>query len=341
MVKILWLTIKHVDSAGKNANIRSHFDNWYLDLAKYCDINFRIRDITQKSARSFFDTHINSSLSSSVASVPQIIRDTKSNVRFYPAIRLDNVNQKYDWLITDFSYAFLTEDWDKIKIPKAMIIEDSNSGLPSIQMEKAVNQKFDIVFCRYKREFYKYQKEYLKKFHDIKWLPWSVGLDMFKDYGLEKKYDVTMTGFHNIPFYHYRDMVFDEIGDKEYFTELKHYGYTKKKESVYGVDYAKFLNQSKISCTGGMVYNRPVMKFYEIPASRCLLASNTFEELEELGFKDGENMVVYNYRNIDKQMKNLLADNAMRQEITDNGYNFIRKYHSGEVRAQQFIKELK
>jgi spore maturation protein CgeB len=82
------------------------------------------------------------------------------------------------------------------------------------------------------------------------------------------------------------------------------------------------------------------MKFFEIPAVRTLLFSNMFDDLKDLGFKDGENMVAADIGNIDKQLRNLLADDVMIKEITENGYNFIRKNHTNEIRAKQFVEDL-
>lgn len=329
-MKILLLTLNE-----EKMTIRSHYINWHKDLSKFSELNIRERSIGETTfwnwgKRMLKNPH----------NLRTVMRD-KSSRMLYPLIKIDDVNNKFDWVITDFSYAFFTEEWDKIKIPKAMILEDCCDGLPHLQVKKAVDNKFDVLFCRYKREFFKYQKEYADKFADVKWLPHSVNTDMFKDYNLEKKYDVTMTGYHFPPIYYYRDMIFDVIEDKEYFTELKHKGYNKRNGGIYGDDYAKFLNQSKISITCGMIYNRPVMKFFEIPATRTLLMSNYFPELNELGFKDGENMIaIRDIEKVDKQIRDVLNDDDMRKEITDNGYDFIRKNHSGEVRAKQFIEQL-
>jgi hypothetical protein len=322
-MKILLLTI------NQDKSVLAHFNYWYEALGKVCDLTVRKRDFISLPKAIKNPNNI----------VP-FIRDTKKRT-MSPLIKLENVNNNYDVVITDHSYAFYTEEWNKIKIPKIMIIEDSSNGPINKQIRASIKCKFDVLFCRYRQEFFKYQKSYADKFAAVRWLPHAVNLDVFKDYGLEKKYDVTMTGYHFPPYYHWRDLMFDEIEDKEYFTELRHLGYNKEtKGSVNGVEFAKFLNQSKISISCGLIFNRLVMKFFEIPAVRTLLFSNMFDDMRDLGFKDGENMVVADIGNIDKQLRNLLADNDMIKEISNNGYEFITKNHSNEIRAKQFIEDL-
>jgi hypothetical protein len=321
-MKILLLTINQDNSVLK------HFNYWYESLGKVCDLTIIKRDFL----------HLPAAINNP-NKVPPFIRDTKKRT-MYPLIKLSQVNNNYDVVITDHSYAFYTEDWNKITIPKIMIIEDSANGPIDKQIKASIDCKFDILLCRYRQEFFKYHKKYIDKFANIRWFPHAYNTDVFKDYGLDKKYDVTMTGYHFPPHYYWRDLMFDEIEDKEYFTTLKHYGYQITKDTVTGEEYARFLNQSKISITCGLIFNRVVMKFFEIPAVRTLLFSNMFDDLKDLGFKDGENMVAADIGNIDKQLRNLLADDVMIKEITENGYNFIRKNHTNEIRAKQFVEDL-
>lgn len=322
-MKILLLTI------NQDKSVLAHFNYWYEALGKVCDLKIIKRDFVSLPA----------AINNPQKIVP-FIRDTKKRT-MYPLIKLENVNNNFDVVICDHSYAFYTEDWHKIKIPKVMLIEDSSGGPVDKVVRKSIECKFDLLLCRYRQEFFKYHKTKVDKFAKIKWFPHAYNTEVFKDYGLEKKYDVTMTGYHFPPYYYYRDLIFDEIEDKDYFKELKHVGYDKEtKGSVNGVDFAKFLNQSKISISCGLIFNRAVMKFFEIPAVKTLLFSNMFDDLKDLGFKDGENMVVADIGNIDKQLRNLLADEDMIKEISENGYNFIREKHTNEIRAKQFIKEL-
>jgi hypothetical protein len=63
----------------------------------------------------------------------------------YPLIKLSQVNNKYDVVITDHSYAFYTEDWNKIKIPKIMIIEDSANGPIDKQIKASLI--VNLMYC--------------------------------------------------------------------------------------------------------------------------------------------------------------------------------------------------
>lgn len=315
-MKILYLTI------DRTKMIVSHFENWHKDLSSIADVDFVIRNIGKHKTGRW----ANLSMARKI-DTPSLLHDVDVS--------------KYDWIITDSNFGFVTENWNDIKIPKAMIIEDCHSpGNIDNQMELATRQKIDIIFYRYKEAFLTYQKKHLNKF-DCRWLPFSVNLEMFKDYGLDKNYDVTMTGWHFPSHYPYRHRAFKLLKDKEYFTEIK-----RPSENItiknfpFDSDYAQILNQSKISITGGSIYKQSMMKYFEYPACRCLLVSNWFRDLEELGFRDGVNMVVTDYDRLDEQIKILLADDDRRKELTDNGYKFIRSYHSGQVRAKQLLLQL-
>jgi hypothetical protein len=60
----------------------------------------------------------------------------KQKRALHPAIRLDIVNNNYDFLITDFPYMFFTEPYSKIKIPKICIVEDTGMRLILIILKR-------------------------------------------------------------------------------------------------------------------------------------------------------------------------------------------------------------
>lgn len=254
---------------------------------------------------------------------------------------LDDIHKKYDVIITDADYAFVHENWNDIKAIKAVIIEDAHKeGNCSKQVYWMNKNKIDVVFYKYKKFIYNHIE--CKVPHKI-WLPHSIDVNLFKDYKEDKKYNVLMAGWHFKKIYPYRHKAYELLKNKKYFTEIKRPG-----ECVAGninnkwpikEDYAKVLNQSKICITGGSIFNFPVMKYFEIPASRSCLVSNWFDELGDLGFIANENIIIADYDNLDYQMKKLLDGDW--EKIAENGYKLIREKHSTIIRAKEMIKCLK
>jgi hypothetical protein len=252
------------------------------------------------------------------------------------------LNADYDWIVSDADFAYVHEDWESVKTPTAIIIEDdAPDGNTKMQMEWARKNKVDVVFHRYKRLLKHYSG------FNFQYLPHSIDIDFFKDYGLWKKYDVLMVGWHFESHYPYRHRAYELLKDKPYFTEIERPGespvgkeHENKDKWPIGLDYAKVLNKAKICVTGGLIYDRPVMKYLETAAAKSLIVSNWFDELGDLGFKDGENMVVADYENLDKQMRYLL-ENDRWKPIAERGYEMVRKRHNTTVRAKEMVECLK
>ncbi len=318
-MKILYLTI------DRSNMVVTHFEGWHKDIAEAADVDFIRKPIQGYTAGRWAKLVMTGELQCEEVILPF----------------LEKTGKTYDWIVTDSNFGFINERWNDIKIPKAMIIEDVHPGNSTLQMEWAMKQKWDILFYRYKQGFHTYQNEYLDKF-DCRWLPHSVDTDMFKDYKQPKSRDVIMIGWHFEEHYPYRQRAFEILKDKEYFTDIQ-----RPNEDVNGTkdwpintDFAMVLNESKITITGGLKHNYPVMKFLEIPACKSLLFSNYFADLKGMGFKPDVNMIEMNLDDLESQTEKLLADDDFRNEITNNGYNFVRENHTGQTRAKQLLEEL-
>ena len=317
-MNILYLTI------DRSNMVVSHFENWQKGLSKEVDVTFIKKPIHPYKTGQF-------------------LRETVTGQIPYQKVllsHLTNIDNKYDWIITDSSMAYWNEDWDEIKIPKAMIIEDAWGANIELELQKAVQAKYDILFYKTKEAFHKLQKKYLDIF-DCRWLPHSVNLDMFKDYGLEKTRDAIVTGALNPVFYPVRYNMTQTLKDEDYFEIIPR----PRDDGIkpgwpVNEDYAKVLNESKIVYACGAKHNCLYMKHLEVQACRSLLISNYYSDLEEQGFKHNENMIVADMKNLKKQARKLLVDDGFIEEITNNGYNFVRKNHSCEVRVKQLLGEL-
>lgn len=110
-------------------------------------------------------------------------------------------------------------------------------------------------------------------------------------------------------------------------------------EKITGLDYYKYLNKYLCSFTCCSNKNTPyiINKFFEIPASGCLLLAYdeyVKEELKELGFVDNINYISCDKSNlIDKINFIINPENIDKiNEIRKNGYELVINNHTQENR---------
>lgn len=259
-------------------------------------------------------------------------------------LKVDNIllkhlakDSKYDFIFCDAFFAYLSEEWRKIKIPKAIFIEDVHRGVPKAQIAIAKEHGIPTIFYRFNFAFHKFHKSAKRDFRCI-WLPHSANIGRFKDYG-EKTIDVLHVGVCPEGPYPWRYGAVQLLKEKPYFELVQRPIEPGKRDKKWPIDddYAKLLSSAKICITGGSVFNAPVQKYPEIPASGALLMSNWFPDLGLLGFVDGENMVAYDLENIVKRVEDLLADDKKRIAIATAGAELVRTRHNSKIRAKQFI----
>lgn len=107
-------------------------------------------------------------------------------------------------------------------------------------------------------------------------------------------------------------------------------------------DYKTRLNNSKIGISlRGNGYDS--VRYYETPANMCALFT------EDVGskividneFKDGEHCIFIDSNNAVDKIKYYLNNEKELKDITINGYNHCKKYHSSTYRAQTMINHIK
>ena len=98
--------------------------------------------------------------------------------------------------------------------------------------------------------------------------------------------------------------------------------------------------------TDNGTYNCLNMKFTEVLSCGTLLLSNKPEDFDDVGFKEGEHLVIYKDLNdMQDKINYYLKHDNEREEIAKNGMEFVRKNHSNDVRIKEMTdiiqKELK
>ena len=238
----------------------------------------------------------------------------------------------YDYIICDAMFLWMFEDWDNIHIQTAIIIEDQHGKVPERQIQHAIKYSHTVIH-RYK--FNKFHTDLSKKVKTI-WLPHSVNINNFKDYGLRKEYGVLSTGLlANI--YKTRSAVADSLKDREYFKRIERPLDYKKEQWPIQDGYSKELNKAWMSVCCSSILQYPVMKFFEIPASGSILYSDYLPELKELGFVPDKNMIQVNLNNIQGQVETLLKDEKRMQKVSAAGFKLIHDRHTNDIRAQELL----
>ena len=250
---------------------------------------------------------------------------------------IDNSNE-FDCVIISQAFAFL-EDWNKFDVPVFMLFEDQHVNA-RYQLKMAIDNDW-IVLHRYQlKDFNNDLNGLLKK---SIWFPHSVNIDIFKDYGLSKQYNLLQTGAI-YPIYKIRNTV------KSYFERNPYKGYryiprpndfTGGRKWPVGVDYAKELNKAWFVLCCGAEVEYSVMKFFEIPSCASVIYSNYFDELGDLGFIPDKNMVVIDISNITGQIESLLQDKDNLRQIIKNGQDLIISNYTTKIQAKNMIELLR
>lgn len=319
-MKILWLTI------DRSNRVASHIFTGLQNAVKIqsdVQVDFIIRKLNKIAGR-FCHQAVN------------------GTIKLDRVLRKKILSRKYDVIFTDAIFAFMTEDWKSIKIPKAVLMEDQHGNMVSKYIGKACNDfDFNMFFVRYKNPTKRFHQYLYKK--KVIWLPHSIDPTIFKDYELQKEIGVLSVGNMNERTYPIRNKIHRELQKESYYKNIRRPGEKMDPKGYWpvGVDYAKLINKSKISSSSTSIYNYPVLKFFEIPACRTVLISDYIPELEELGFIPDKNMIrVGKNSNIKKIVESYMENNKKIKSISNEGYKLIHSRHTSDIRAKEFIKSI-
>lgn len=192
--------------------------------------------------------------------------------------------------------------------------------------------KYDIFFHRQGE-----QANYLKEigfFTPAYLLPFSVDTNVYRNLNLEKEYDVVVPATIRPDVYPNRNKVNSMV---------KRMGLrclTGKK--VWHNKYIQVINQSKIAVISTNVFNSPNMKFTEFTSCGAFVLTDKPADWDELGFKDGEHLVLYtSIEDLKDKIKYFLKNDKERKQIAYNGMEFVRKTHNNTVRVKQFTDIIK
>ncbi len=182
---------------------------------------------------------------------------------------------------------------------------------------------------------------------NAKLLPFSVDINVFKPQDVDR--DISISAImHSASWYCGRRRILEntkEVEDSYIFRAWRN------KKKLFHSDYIDMYARSKMAVNGCRIYystgrqpGDPYFTFtnwknVEIPACGAVLLTQETEDLETMGFRHLENCVMFDNPNeIPPIVNDLLEDNERREGIAKAGLKHVRKYHSNEVRVQQFTK---
>jgi hypothetical protein len=313
-MRILWVTI------DRSNRIASIFDPLRVEVSKIADV-----DVIMRKLHVVAGTYQNLCLGG--------FQDEK----LIDPKKLKN----YSHIMVDAPFAFMNEEWEKVKGPIKMALFEDQHGPNPIYSRKLQECGFSIFFCRYRNGFLKRHSHLGRS--KILWLPHSIDDNVFYDYKLKKEIETLMIGRVHEKIYPVRWMITQTLKDKEYFKKIGRPGETFDKKSEkwpVGIDYAKLINSAKItfSCLSSLQY--PVLKFFEIPGSNSCLFSDYNNELKNLGFIPDTNMVqIKNEKDVIEKVEYYLKNGV--DEISRNGYDLIHSKHTAKIRAKEFLEYIK
>ena len=223
-------------------------------------------------------------------------------------------------------------------IPIFVSSGDCHTRLQSPDINRRSNHhKYNVIIVNNKSTIPCF-KDYYDRDMDYVWLPWSYNPKIHKDYGTNKIYDAS------IPASSLKVDIRRRIHN--YLESVCNYTLIRK---LSPVEYSKKLNQCKIGVSTcqiehrlfykgtfvGMTFN----KYYEIPMCGALHIGQKSGDAKELGFVDGENIVMFStFEEFKDKFKFYLNNEKERLRILKNSRKLVSPM-TYKNRVEQFLVE--
>jgi len=256
---------------------------------------------------------------------------------------------------------------DQIPVPCASIMWD-NHGFREERCAWLNNEKIDMTLFRSKgfdhvgKAGIKWWKDNLWNGHKIRWMPAACNLEVYKDYGYEREYDICLIGRSHASTYPLRHLIYkhfrnpDVLDLEESFKANKKYKimyHKRHKRSwgwdqimkdkygcVSGLEYGQAIAKCKIMPTGCSLYGYAVNKYFEAPGCYTALAANMPQEGPDLGFIPDENFIHIAPKNFAEKIDYYLENEDERMKIAIRARKLMETRHSVKIRAHELLQNL-
>lgn len=240
-----------------------------------------------------------------------------------------------------FAQVGYSQNVDFIKCRKVNIIADIHLGYGDY-LRCIQKVKFDLILFVYKWWMNKLRG---KVQSEVGLLPHSVNTEIFKDYGLPRKYDVVSAGTRFSEAYPLREKIYNAFSTDSSvkFSMPIHPQLTMKRprfasdfnSHMIRENYARFLSQSKIFAFGSSIHNYALAKYVEGMASGTLVLAPKPKDFEHLGFKPYRHFVPITSGDFNSLAHHYLKFPYARRTITEKARKLVEDYHSTKIRCQQ------
>jgi len=315
-LKILWLTI------DRSMRVTGHFDYFREEVSKIAKVKTIFKSTKPYLAGRF------SKLAMQRAIIPEKL------------VTKNLASQGWDFVMIDALFAYMDDNLNYLRAPKAMVIEDNHDVVPKWQVTTGIKRGVEILFHRGLESFHRFHPE-ARDLYKCIWLPFSVNTEMFKLMGFERT-GVLHVGTVNQKHYPIRVELNKRFKDKSWFTRVPRPVETIEKSLKWPIrdEYAQLISQAEICVTCGSKHDAAVQKYLEIPACGTVLMSNHFKDLDSFGFKNGKNIVIYE-EPIEEQLELMLQNKDRLKKIGMAGHSLVHERHTIEIRAKEFVGHVK
>ncbi len=231
----------------------------------------------------------------------------------------------------------------KTSAPKAIFFSNPHVD-PQIRANIINQAEIEMSLQHVKGWIHKYKPLFTPN-HKMRWVPFCINPDVFKDYGFDRLYDVAILGAMSPEVYPLRFLVANTLLRRKdlkiLYSPRPRGGYVPDPNKAFmRANYAKAIARCKmmIFCTCKFKY--PVQKFIETMGCKTLGLADIPLDAKELHFKPDYNFVEINNNNFENKIHHYLEHENERRKIIENGYNTVMKYHTCEIRAKQILHYL-
>lgn len=230
----------------------------------------------------------------------------------------------------------------EVSVPK--IIQYNEMYDKNWTTREITESKSNLVICHHLNDWQNYSNLKNVKLVNI---PHSAERTIFKDYGMYKKFHISLLGSLGTAYplrRRFKQLIEEKLSKKFNCYIHRHPGYrlTNAQSNEELIKYAKIINQSKICLTCSSRYHYRLGKYVEIPMSNSLLVGDLPDEQNELFRKI---MVVIDPNESDESIINkieyYLINEKERKEKTKMGMNLMLQNYTQEHYAERFIKLVK
>ena len=240
---------------------------------------------------------------------------------------------KPDVILTyGWRYSRLFEGLGSINIPKVHITVDyvETANIP-VQNQFFAKNKYDLVFAITQRAVGLLEKNNVCE--NIEIIPFSADTNIYKQLSVKKENRVLAAFNSRKDIYPKRQKIQGII------KTMKIPVITKR---VVHQKLVMCINSCKLILTSNNIYNSLSMRYTETLACGGFLLADRPTDLDFVGLKDGEHLVIYkDINDLKDKINYYMEHDKERVKIEKQGMEFVRKNHSCEQRVKEMTQIIK